>query len=212
MCLGIALKTTLLKKSKPALVTIFSHISVFISIILGLAVVHLLSGVSLILDKRVQTKTYALHGLWTLSMLFVSVNVWLSSFVLSSLETMSAIHFFNLLAYATLVYLMSGLLYPVRGEEVTDFKEHFNENRFRLYVLGILFIFIDAFDGVLEHYNAGVAWDIGQFATLGTWLVFFMIGLKVKNPKFDWGVAIIFFIGLLGWFQSMVVETNILSW
>lgn len=192
--------------------TIFSHISVFISIILGLSVVHLLSGVSLILDKRVQTKTFALHALWTVSMLFVSVNVWLSSFVLSSLETMSAIHFFNLLAYATLVYLMSGLLYPVQGEEVTDFKEHFNENRFRLYVLGILFILVDAFDGVLEHYNAGIAWDIGQFGTLGTWMIFFLIGLKVKNSKFHWVIGIIFFVGLLGWFQSMVDETNILSW
>ena len=192
--------------------TVFSHISVFISIILGLAVVHLLSGVSLILDKRVKTKTYALHGVWTLSMFFVSINVWMSSFVLSSLETMSAVHFFNLLAYATLVYLMSGLLYPVRGEEVTDFKEHFSENRFRLYALGILFIFVDAFDGVLEHYNAGIDWDIGQFGTLGTWLIFFLIGLGVKNSKFDWAVGIIFFIGLLGWFQSMVDETNIMTW
>lgn len=192
--------------------SIFSHISVFISIILGLAVVHLLSGVSLILDKRVQTKTYAVHGFWTICMFFVSVNVWLSSFVLSSLDTISAIHFFNLLAYATLVYLMSGLLYPVRGEEITDFKEHFAENRFRLYLLAIIFIFVDAFDGILEHFNAGVAWDIGQFGTLGVWLIFFLIGLKIKSPKFDWVVVIVFLVGLIGWFQSMVDETNILTW
>ena len=192
--------------------SIFSHISVFISIILGLGVVHLLSGVSLILDKRVQTKTYALHGLWTLSMLFVSVNVWLSSFVLSSLETMSAIHFFNLLAYATVVYLMCGLLYPVQGEEVTDFKTHFEENRFRLYLMAIAFIVVDVFDGVFEHYNAGVSWDIGQFGTLGTWLVLFLIGLKVKKTWFDWVIGVAFFVGLLGWLHSMVEETNIMVW
>lgn len=32
--------------------SIFEHYSVFVSIILGLAVVHLLGGISLILDKR----------------------------------------------------------------------------------------------------------------------------------------------------------------
>ena len=192
--------------------TIFSHISVFISIILGLGVVHLLSGVSLILDKRVQTKTYALHGLWTLSMLFVSVNVWLSSFVLSSLDTMSAIHFFNLLAYATVVYLMCGLLYPVRGEEITDFKEHFVENRQRLYILALLFIIVDLIDAVLEHYNAGIEWDRGQFGTLGVWMIFFLIGLKARNSKFDWVIGVIFFIGLLGWLHSMIDETGIMGW
>ena len=192
--------------------TIFSHISVLISIILGLAIVHLLSGVSLILDKRVQTKTYALHGLWTLSMFFVSINVWISNFVLATLETISAIHFLNLIAYATLVYLISGLLFPVRGEEVTDFKVHFEDNRLRLYQLFIVFIFVDAFDGFLEHFNAGIPLDVGQFGTLGTWLVFFLLGLKINKPKFDWAIGIVFFIGLLGWLQSMIVETNIMTW
>lgn len=192
--------------------SIFGHISVFLSIILGLAVVHLLSGVSLILDNRVKTKTYAIHSIWTICMLFVSVNVWLSSFVLSSLDALNAIHFLNLLAYATLVYLMSGLLYPVQGSEVTDFKIHFNENRFRLYVLSIIFVLVDAFDGILEHLNAGVALDVGQFVTLGVWLLLFTIGLFVKNTRLDYVIAIGFIVGLIGWFQSMIVETNILGW
>ena len=190
---------------------IFSHVSVFISIILGLAVVHILGGISLILDKRVSTKTYKLHNLWAFNMLFVAVNVWLSSFVLSSLEVLEAIHFINLLAYATLTYLLSGLLFPVQGEEVTDFKIHFMENRTRFYVLCVLFVIVDAFDGIFEHVNADVAWDLGQFGTLGVWLIFFLLGLKIKNEKLDWGIAIIFTVGLIGWFQSMI-DTKILMW
>ena len=69
--------------------SIFSHISVFISLILGLAVVHLLSGFSLILDTRKESRTYWVHLLWTFNMLLTVVLVWLSSFVLSPLTEMA---------------------------------------------------------------------------------------------------------------------------
>jgi hypothetical protein len=98
--------------------TIFEHLSVFVSIILGLAVVHLLGGVSLILDARIRTKVYWVHLLWTANMLFLIVLVWLGNFVLAPVTLFSAAHFLNLLAYAMVIYLMSGLLYPVRGQEV----------------------------------------------------------------------------------------------
>lgn len=191
--------------------SIFAHVSVFLSIILGLAVVHLLGGISLMLDTRVKTKLYWVHLVWTINMLFIVILVWLSGFVLSPLTEMGALHFLNLLAYSIVAYLMSGLLFPVRGEEVTDFREHFNANQFRLYVLGIIFTLVDATDGVIEHYAAGIEWDIGQFATLSVWLIVFTIGLRVKNDKYSAFVAIVLLVGILGWFQSLI-DTSVLFW
>lgn len=45
--------------------TIFEHVPVFISIILGLALVHLLGGVSHLLDARARVKISWAHLLWT---------------------------------------------------------------------------------------------------------------------------------------------------
>lgn len=191
--------------------SIFAHISVFLSIILGLAVVHLLGGISLMLDTRVKTKLYWVHLVWTINMLFIVILVWLSGFVLSPLTEMGALHFLNLLVYSIVAYLMSGLLFPVRGEEITDFREHFNANQFRLYVLGIIFTLVDATDGVIEHYAAGIEWDIGQFATLSVWLIVFTIGLWVKSERYSAFAALVLLVGILGWFQSLI-DTSVLAW
>lgn len=191
--------------------SIFAHVSVFLSIILGLAVVHLLGGISLMLDTRIKTKLYWVHLVWTINMLFIVILVWLSGFVLSPLTEMGALHFLNLLVYSIVAYLMSGLLFPVRGEEITDFREHFNANQFRLYVLGIIFTLVDATDGIIEHYAAGIEWDIGQFATLSVWLIVFTIGLWVKSERYSAFAALVLLVGILGWFQSLI-DTSVLAW
>ena len=195
----------------PTYMSIFSHISVFISLILGLSVVHLLSGFSLILDTRKESKIYWVHVLWTFNMLLTVVLVWLSSFVLSPLNEISVIHFINLLAYSIVTYLMSALLYPVQGEEVTDFLEHFDSNYKRFSFLGILFVLVDGIDGLLEHFEAGIPIDIGQFATLGIWLILFTSSLFFQNRTFKAIVSIVYTIGLLGWLHSLI-DTGVLSW
>jgi len=191
--------------------TIFGHISVFISIILGLAVVHLLSGLSLILDTRKASKVYWVHLLWTFNMLFAVVLVWISSFTLSPLEELSMIHFLNLLAYSIVTYLMSGLLFPVQGDEIVDFYEHFTANRKRFFSLGILFVLVDATDGMLEHFEAGIALDIGQFGTLSVWFLLFILSIFKDNKFINGFVAIAYTIGLIGWLTS-IIDTGILVW
>lgn len=191
--------------------SIISHISVFISLVLGLAVVHILGGISLMIDTRKETKTYWIHTLWTINMLFAVILVWLSSFVLSPLSEISVLHFLNLIAYAIVTYLISGLLFPVHGEEITDFFEHFTANRFRLYVLGIIFTIVDATDGFQEFLNTDVPLDIGQYATLSVWCIFFALGLIFNKKWMDILIVIVFSIGLLGWLHSLV-DTQVLTW
>lgn len=191
--------------------TIVGHVTVFLSLVLGLAVVHLLSGLSLILDTRVRTRVYWVHLLWTANMLGAVVLVWLSSFVLSPLDELSALHVLTLLAYAIVTYLMSGLLFPVRGEEVVDFREHFAANRSRFFVLGILFVLVDATDGVLEMVSTDAPLAVGQFGTLIVWFVAFAVGLRVRSERYGAAVAVVFSVGLVGWFVSLV-EAGVLVW
>ncbi|MEX2282582.1 MAG: hypothetical protein WEE89_08865 [Gemmatimonadota bacterium] len=174
------------------------------SIILGLAVVHLLGGVSLILDARIRAKVYWIHLLWTANMLFLIVLVWLGNFVLAPVTVFSAAHFLNLLAYSMVIYLMSGLLFPVHGEEVADFREHFFANRVTFFSLGVLFVVTDALDGFLEHRATRVALNPGQYATLAVWLVLFVIGHRTSAERFHGVAAIVFFLGLVGFMESLV--------
>ncbi|MDX1394883.1 MAG: hypothetical protein R3195_10840 [Gemmatimonadota bacterium] len=190
--------------------TIFEHVSVFVSIVLGLAVVHLLGGLSLILDARVRTKVYWIHLAWTAGLLLLTVLVWLGSFALAPVREFGAAHVFNLVAYAMVIYLMSGLLFPVRGEEVTDFREHFHANRTRFFSLGVLFVATDAIDGLLEWRAAGLPLDVGQFGTLAVWLVVFVIGIRSSSDRFHAFAVLAFLVGLGGFLVSLI-DTGILS-
>lgn len=70
---------------------IFSNCRIFL-IILGLAVAHLLDGVSHILDRRFRKKL-SLIPFWTFCMLFTVFFVCLNRFILSPLELLNGIHF-----------------------------------------------------------------------------------------------------------------------
>lgn len=184
--------------------TIFEHLSVFVSIILGLAVVHLLGGVSLILDQRVKAKLYGVHLAWTANMLLVIVLAWVGNFLLADLQAFNIWHFLNLVLYSMLIYLMSGLLYPVRGGEVTDFREYFHANRARFFGVGLLFVAADALDGVMEARATGIEFNPGQFATLGVFFLLFAVGIRNSSEGYNRAAAAVFFLGLLGWLYSLV--------
>jgi hypothetical protein len=190
--------------------TIFSHLSVFVSVILGLAIVHLLGGLSLILDARVKTRVYWVHLAWTINMLFVITLVWTGNFLLSDVRVLSVWHFLNLVVYSMVIYLMSGLLFPVQGSEITDFHEHFYENRKRFFVLGILFIGTDAVDGILEMQATQLPLNPGWVFSLSCFLVIFVTGLWTANEKFHAVSVVYFFLMLVGWLYSLV-QAGVLS-
>lgn len=137
-------------------------------------------------------------------MLFVSVLVWLGNFVLSDIEAFSVWHFLNLVGYSMVIYLMSGLLFPVRGSEVTDFRAHFDVNRVRFYLLGLLFVITDAVDGLLEHFATAIPLNPWQYITLAMNFLLFVGGIRYAGSRYNGFAAILFFLGSLGWLASLV--------
>ena len=173
--------------------------------------VHLIAGLSQVIDAHNKSNLYWVHIGWTVAMLCIVILVWLGSFVISPLSEISAGHFLNLLAYAIVTSLMSGLLYPVGNIHVDDYHAHFQANRSRLYMLGIIFVFIDAIDGALEHYNAAIPWDIGQYGTLSVWMIAFVCGLVKNDKRIDLIIIMLILVGIIGWFAS-IIDTSVLVW
>ena len=184
--------------------SLFEHLSVFISIILGLAVVHLLGGLSLILDARVRARLYWVHLGWTFNLLFLTVLVWIGNFLIADVTIFSIWHFLNLVLYAMFIYLMTGLLYPIGGSEVTDFRQHFFANRVRFCAVGLAFVATDAIDGLLEAQAVDGSLNPGQFGTLAVYALLFGIGIRTDREGFHGSAVVIFFLGLLGFLFSLV--------
>jgi hypothetical protein len=127
-----------------------------VSVIIGLAVTHLVLGLVDLVQERSRTRIYWVHLLWVLFTLSWLVDFWWFFFAWRAFPdwTMGAFRLF--LAYALTLSVIAGLLFPVRGS-VADYKAFFYEHHrwfFGLIVVGngldVLEVFRKAEAGIRE--------------------------------------------------------------
>ena len=177
----------------------YEYLTVFVSVVLGLAVVHLLGGVSLILDTRVREKIDWIHSLWTANVFVTTLLVWWFNFGLTAVEVWTLPHFLNLVAYSVVLYLMSGLLYPVRGDEVIDFRAHFEANRPRFFTVCLAFQGVDFADAALERQALGTDWASLHLISLVAFGLAFLIAIRWGNRAFHGVLALAWLLVCLAW-------------
>ncbi len=177
----------------------YEYLTVFVSVILGLAVVHLLSGVSLILDTRVRERVDWIHAVWTANVFITTLLVWWFNFSLTAVQEWTLLHFLNLVAYSVVLYLMSGLLYPVKGAEIIDFRAHFECNRPRFFMVWLAFQAVDFAHAALVNQALGSGWDPLRLVALGAFAVAFAIGIRSNNRAFHGALAIAWLLVCISW-------------
>lgn len=191
----------------------YEYLTVFVSVVLGLAIVHLLSGISLILDTRVREKTDWIHGVWTANVFVTALLVWWFNFGLTGVTEWTLLHFLDLVAYSVVLYLMAGLLYPVRGQEVIDFGAHFEANRRRFFTVAVAFQVVDLVDAWLEHQALGSEWSPLRMGLLALFTGAFFIGRSTSNRTFHGALAVTWLVVCLMWavggFRTPIVAAGV---
>jgi hypothetical protein len=178
-------------------VSAFEYLSVFISIILGLAVVHLLGGVSLILDQRVQARLDRVHLLWVINMFTLITWVWWGNWQLEGIEVFSPVHYVAMVLFSVVVYLMCGLLFPVRGKEVEDFREQFEMNRSRFFYLGLALAVAAALKGHVDRQVLEEPDTIERGIALVVVATLFVIAAHTRQRHFHSALALAFLLLLI---------------
>jgi hypothetical protein len=117
-------------------VDLFEYVGVLISIVVGLALAHILTGVTRTLQTLARVRLYWVHSLWTLNIIVYLVFFWWFIYHWSGVEQWNFFLFVFLLLYAVALYLISALLFPAELSPGFDFKEHFY--RIRPWVFGFL--------------------------------------------------------------------------
>ena len=123
----------------------FEYIAVLVSVIAGLGVVHLLSGVARFISTRGEWKPYWVHLLWTWNVFHFIVFFWWFVWRWSEISQWQLLLFLFILIYAVAVYLLCAVLFPP-GEQKTDFREIYFQNRAPFFGLWAVLIVIDIVD------------------------------------------------------------------
>ena len=107
----------------------FTYLGVLISVILGLAITHLVVGVSKLIQMRQSIRVYWVHVVWTLNVLIFVLALWWGMFWWNNLLVWTFAEFFFITGYAIVLALMAAVLYPFEFVEGLDFEEYFFHNK-----------------------------------------------------------------------------------
>lgn len=174
----------------------FEFLAVFISIVVGLGVTHILYGLARIIHNRDRLQLDTLHFVWTLNVLLILLLNWWVLFLWVDHPAWSFDIYLLLIAWGVLLYMLSVVLYPpdIRGDE--SYGVLFEKNRQWLFGAFIAFVLLDIAQTAVR----------GQLFTPGIYLPYVVhyavlaaIGMLVANRRYQLFFAWYMLITLLLW-------------
>jgi hypothetical protein len=115
----------------------FSYLSVFISIILGLAVQQVLQGYRALILSRRRVTFYWPPLVWSVLILLMVAQHWWASFGLAARADWSFALFATILVQTALIYMMAAIVLPdVPPDEPLDLKAHYEREAPAFFGLG----------------------------------------------------------------------------
>jgi hypothetical protein len=109
--------------------SLFEFLGVLISVVMGLGIAHILSGMSKTIHLRDVVRPYWVHTAWSVNTLFLIITIWWGMFWWSSLEQWHFYQYLFVISYAIVLFLAASILYPWDVEPGFDFEVHFYRNR-----------------------------------------------------------------------------------
>jgi hypothetical protein len=104
----------------------YQHVRVLFTIILGLGVSRLLTGVARIVQHPKQYRVYWVHLLWALFVFLYLINFWWWEYRLHAIQQWTFPLYFFIAMYAVVLFLLCVLLFP---EEMGDYDDDFVRGR-----------------------------------------------------------------------------------
>jgi hypothetical protein len=184
----------------------FEFVAAFFSVVLGLGVAHLLSGVSGLLEARDRVRTYWVHSVWVLTTILLLVHSWWGIWSLKAAPAWSYPAFLCFVAYLIALYLISTLLLPRVAEHgAIDLGAHFDTIRpvFLSFVAAVFAL------GTVLNYSLFAADFFSIFIVIpGIACVLILVGATIQNRPYHAALALFVLFSLLA---VMLSDTTTLT-
>jgi hypothetical protein len=135
---------------------VFDYLSVIVSVITGLGMTHVLSGVAELVYARKRVRFYWVSLFWMLFLFVSQVQIWWGLWDLRESRAWNFGSFLVLLLYPIATYLPASVVLPSlsTGESV-DLREHYYQNHRAFFSLfALVFLVLTALNPILF----GVPW------------------------------------------------------
>jgi hypothetical protein len=179
----------------------FEFLAVFISIVVGLGVTHILYGVARLIYARDRQKIATLHAVWTLNIILILLLNWWVLFLWADHPRWSFDVYLLLIGWGISLYMLAVVLYPpdITGQE--SYEELFEKNRKWLFGTFIAFVALD----VAQTAVRGQLFEPKYYLPFVLHMaVLIAVGIPVANRRYQHFLAWYVLITLALW--SLVIR------
>jgi hypothetical protein len=179
-------------------VEFYLHVRVLVSLVLGLGLTRLLTGLSRFIQHPGRQKAYAVHLVWVATLILTMMNFWWWEFALIRLEWNFALFAFVLL-YAFLFFLLACLLFPDDLTDYAGFEDYFFSRRrwfFGLLALTLVVDFVDtSIKGRGHLATLGIEYEIRLVVAILACLA----AARIENRRFHLAFAVLYLLYTISW-------------
>jgi hypothetical protein len=178
--------------------TSFEFLSVLISVVVGLGVAHLLTGIGQLIHRSETARLSAAHLIWTFWVfLFLVVYWWTVVFGYQDWQNWNIVVFLFVLMYGVLIFLMAVILFPPNLPEPWDLRAHFIGKRRWFFGIFALLVLTELTDtGLKNHFDE---FSIPYFILMGSWILLAILGWFTSGHRTQGLIAGYCLISLLSW-------------
>jgi hypothetical protein len=148
----------------------FDYFGVLVSVILGLALTHLLRGLAKLLQLRRSSRIYVPQLLWSFNVVLNVLAVWWGMFWWRNLADWNFGWFLFITLFAIVLFIWSYMLYPPEIPHDFDAQAFFFDNRRWFFALALAFVVMDILE-VLVKARFGLRVMPQQYPLLASALV-----------------------------------------
>ncbi len=177
----------------------FEYVMVLASIILGLGITHLLSGVAEIIQHPKRAKPYWVHLVWVAYMFLMTVFWWWWQFRLQETVVWTFQFYFFILCYAFIMYILCALLFPREFDVGAGFKEYFYQRRAWFFGVQVLYIAVDMLDSWFKGAEHFVSLGIEYVIVGPVQIVGCIAAMLIGNQRFQAVFAILMLVYQASW-------------
>ncbi len=121
--------------------TPFEYVTVLISIILGLGITQIVTGLADLIHQWDRVKVYWPHLLWIFLIFFLHIQEWWATYELRDFSSWRLTTFFFVILYPIILFILAKLLFPFGLLEGTiDLKEFYFDNFRRIFGWSVVLI------------------------------------------------------------------------
>lgn len=163
----------------------FDYVAVLLSIVISLALTHLLTGVAAMIQNGVRNFSLPLVH-WMGFCLFLCVDYWFSIWQAHERVDWSLQYVGLLLTLSAIIYVAAKLITPtISGDEPIDMAEFYEKARPKFMLTCLVLLAI----GQITNWSLPGFHSLPLVLIVGGWVVLFSLALAFKAPRVQLAIA-----------------------